>query len=195
MRWTLALGLIGGFSLPASAVEPKDRIEKVYEEVRAASAAAKTQAELTEQLTAELGALIDYEAFSARTLKTTWPTLNKAERTQFIESFKRLVIRTYAKKFQPQSTFTIEFRGAPVYTDAQKNDVTVKTTVHGKSIAADVDYQLLLSGTPVAWRAYDIVIDDVSMALNWRRQFEKIVAKDGFKTLIERIDRKASNGN
>ena len=46
-----------------------------------------------------------------------------------------------------------------------------------------------VSGTK-SWRAYDIIVDEVSMALNWRQQFDKIIQNEGFDSLIAKINKK-----
>lgn len=195
IRMMGALGLVGALALgsPALAGEatPKDRIEAVYGHVKQAAATASTQDELTNAVTAEFDGFIDYDAFSARTLKTTWGTLSATQKATFIDRFKRLVIRTYAKKFQPKTEFAVEYRG-DVFTNDGKTNATVKTTVRGKKVAADVDYLVNLADVAgkKAWRAYDIIVDEVSMALNWRQQFEKIIAKEGFDALITKINKK-----
>jgi len=172
---------------------PKARIDAIYGHIKAASDTAATQEALTTSVTAELDTFINYEAFSARTLKISWATLTPAQKATFIDRFKRLVIRTYAKKFKPQSEFAVEYRGDIAFSNADKTDATVKTTVRGKKdVAADVDYLLGyvdVAGTK-SWRAYDIIVDEVSMALNWRQQFEKIIQKEGFDALIGKINKK-----
>ena len=47
-------------------------------------------------------------------------------------------------------------------------------------------------GSSVAWRAVDITIDEVSMARNWRGQFRRILDRDGFDVLIQKIEKKAN---
>lgn len=168
---------------------PKARVDTVYGHIKKAAETAETQDKLIELVTGELDTFIDYEAFSARTLKTSWPKLTEAQRATFIDRFKRLIIKTYAKKFQPKTVFTIEHRGeAP----DKESGVIIKTTVRGTKVAADVDYHLVVG--KAGPKAIDIVIDEVSMALNWRKQFERIIAKDGFDALITRINKRVETG-
>jgi phospholipid transport system substrate-binding protein len=182
-----------GHRLPAEPLNPKERIDAIYGHIKEAASTVATQDELTSFVSAEMDTFLDYEAFSARTLKTSWANLTPEQKATFIERFKRLIIKTYAKKFQPKSEFSIEYRGDIAFTNEAKTDASVKTTVRGskKDVAADVDY--LLSWVEVggkrSWRTYDIIVDEVSMALNWRQQFEKIIAKEGFDSLISKINR------
>jgi len=192
LRAALTVALTLALAVPALAAEPdgpRARTDAIYSRVQAAAAEATDRDALVERVLGYLDTFIDYDGFSARTLRVTWPTLNAAQREDFKGRFKQLVIRTYAKKFTPGATFEVEYRGKEKFTNEARSEARVKSTVKHERVAADVDYLMTLGeGEGAAWRAIDIVIDDVSMALNWRRQFERIVAKDGFDALIKRID-------
>src|SRR5690606_501533 len=110
--------------------------------------------------------------------------------------FRELIIQTYAKRFKPQSAFLVSYRGDVLYKGADKDEAKVRTTIKSDRVAADVDYYMSLVPAPAgagaarSWQAYDFEIDGASMALSWRRQFERIIASDGFDRLIEKIDAK-----
>lgn len=172
-------------------VDPKTRIERVYTSIAEATATVETQDELVAALTTTLDDLMDYEAFARRTLRTSWPDLTKEQRATFMDRFKRLVVVVYAKRFKPRTAFEVEWRGDGVlYREDAKNQAKVLTTIKGKSLTAQVDYYCTLGGTAAKdrWFVYDFEIDGVSMALNWRRQFERIIKSEGFDALIARIE-------
>ena len=185
------------FTLPGRAADPlgpKERTAAIYSEVQRVALETADRPTLVNKVLAALDTFIDYDAFAERTLKTTWPKLTAPQRELFKSSFRKLVIRTYAKKFNPGARFTVEYRGDAVFPDAGKPEARVRTTVRHDKIGADVDYLLMrraVAGVE-AWRASDITIDDVSMALNWRIKFEKIVAKDGFDALIRKIEERTA---
>lgn len=173
---------------------PKERIDTMYTAVKAAVMKADNHDALVTEVTGLLDGMIDYDGFASRTLKTSWPTLTAAQRTKFIEKFKQLVIRTYAKRFTPKTEFTVSWRAEPMFTNTARTEAKAQTTVHGKKVSADVDYAMIWSDAKKAWLALDFVIDDVSMSLNWRGQFEKIIAKEGFDALITKIEKKVQKG-
>ena len=51
-----------------------------------------------------------------------------------------------------------------------------------------VDYTLRKS--PTGWRATDIQVEGVSLAKNFRAQFDTAVAKDSFQGLLQRLREK-----
>jgi ABC-type transporter MlaC component len=42
--------------------------------------------------------------------------------------------------------------------------------------------------------AYDIVIDEVSLMRSYRKQFKRIMKRDGFDVLIEKMSKKINDG-
>jgi len=55
-----------------------------------------------------------------------------------------------------------------------------------------VDYRFFLEEG--AWKAYDIVVDEVSIMRNYRKSFIKVLKKDGFDALIEKMQKKKDVG-
>ena len=87
-----------------------------------------------------MAAVIDYEAFSRRTLKARWDGLAAADRARFVTAFRGLIISTYARRFKPGTTFRVTIRGETRWSGEGERKGTVRTTIHGARAAADVDY-------------------------------------------------------
>lgn len=190
---SLLLALVAfGSAAQAAPPGPKERISTVYDEIKKATASAPDQDAMTAALTKTLDELMDYEAFAARTLKETWPKLDKEQRATFMQKFKQLVVQVYGRRFKPKTEFEIAYRNGGEKIRDEGKRAKVYTTVKGAKVAADVDYSFQLDGTGDAakWLVYDFEIDQVSMALNWRKQFERIIASDGFPALLARIDKR-----
>lgn len=190
------LTLVAVAALPVTAAgppgDPRTQVDAAYERIAKAVAEATDQPRLVADITGVLEGMVDYDAFSARTLKSAWPELSETDRARFRTAFKRLIIKTYAKRFKPQTLFRVEHRGPTVWTDDARTAAEVRTTVHGDKVAADVTYFFRHGGAPPKWRAYDIDVDGVSMALNWRKQFTRVLQRDGFEMLVRKIERKAA---
>ena len=48
-----------------------------------------------------------------------------------------------------------------------------------------MDYRL--HGKDGTWRAYDLVVDGVSLVKNYRSQFEKIIRSDSYQKLVHQL--------
>jgi len=55
-----------------------------------------------------------------------------------------------------------------------------------------VDYRLIEKGQ--RWAVFDVVVDGVSMAGNYRAQYEKILRTSSYKTLVRKIKSKLEEG-
>ena len=177
---------------PRPSTDPVEQVKATTSRLASIAKEATTQAVMTEKMEAVMAEVIDFKGFSARTLKGAWAGLKPAQQTRFEGAFRGLVMTTYARRFKPGATFRVTVRGETVFTDAPQ--ATVKTTIHGEKAAADVDYLFapVTQGGAVTWRAVDIVVDEVSMARNWRRQFKRILKRDGFDELVQKIEKKAA---
>ena len=40
------------------------------------------------------------------------------------------------------------------------------------------------------WKVFDIFTDDVSLVKNYKRQFRRVIKEEGWKGLIERMEKK-----
>jgi N-glycosylase/DNA lyase len=57
--------------------------------------------------------------------------------------------------------------------------------------AAVMDYRLTNKGG--TWYAYDVIVDGVSLVMNYRSQFGKIIGESSFQELLRRLrERKVS---
>ena len=186
----MALSLSGPV-MAAEAGDPREVVASNYKDLAAKTEAAATHEDIVSALKTMLAGIVNYDQFAARTLKGVWKGLKATDKDRFKDKFTRLVIKTYAKRFKPKTKFSVTFRKDTEWLDEARTAATVFTVVAGAKVSADVDY--LFKPTQIAgaqvWRAADIVIDGVSMALNWRKSFRRIVNRDGFEALLARIDK------
>ena len=175
--------------LAAAADDPKTVVEQKYAAIQKIIAEDKTDEGVRTKVTAVLESFTDFDEFGRLTLKEDWPTLKDKQRALFIEKFKKLVQRSYSRRFKANQPLKVDFDGAPRLVD---DKALVKTRVESGKTRAEVDYKLLTKAA--AWKVYDIVIDDVSLVLSYRKQFTKILKRDGFDKLIEKMTKKIESG-
>ena len=61
----------------------------------------------------------------------------------------------------------------------------VKTEVVRRSSTIGVDYKLIQENGK--WKVYDFVIEGVSMIRNYRSQFTKIIRRDSYEVLVQKL--------
>jgi phospholipid transport system substrate-binding protein len=107
-----------------------------------------------------------------------------------VRLFSALVERAYVSKIHLVDADRFQYLGDTV----RGNDAVVRTKVFTKRDAEiPVDYRVRLQeGT--RWRVYDVDVDGVSLVDNYRRQFNSIITRSSYETLISQLKQKVNQG-
>ncbi len=109
-----------------------------------------------------------------------------AETDEFLRLFHEFFVRTYVQRLllfdAPDFTYGAE--------KVAGDQASVATEVVTPGDRFAVDYTL--RKTDGTWRATDIVVEGVSLAKNFRAQFDAAVAKDSFQGLLDRLRAKVA---
>lgn len=181
-----AVALIVTFAAGAALGAPLDVVNEKYSGIRQLISRNMDRASFDRAVKAELDSFVDYEELSKRTLGANWAGLKQKDRARFVAGFKQMIQRSYVKKFNPDARFTLEID--PAAEQAADGTVVVKSMVKSGKSEAAVNYAF--HQVKGKWWAFDVIIDDVSMMKNYRRQFNKIWETEGFEGLMKKIDRK-----
>ncbi len=118
----------------------------------------------------------DFDRISALVLGKLWKSATLDERERFKKEFQTLLVRTYSRAFVEFKEWTVRFLPLEMEADAAK--VIVKTQVLQPGIQPiAVDYRMAL--TDGEWKAYDILIEGVSLVTNYRSTFSSEVQTKG----------------
>ena len=119
--------------------------------------------------------------------KKTWRGASESQREQFIDEFKTLLVRTYAKALLEYANQEIEY--LPEESNPSSNLVLVKTKIHQSGTSAvPIDYRMHISGGE--WKVVDIVVDGVSLILTYRGSFASEIRKNGLDALIRKLSQR-----
>ncbi|MEW5057551.1 MAG: ABC transporter substrate-binding protein [Cycloclasticus sp.] len=120
---------------------------------------------------------VDLNKISKLVLGKYWRKASKQQRIEFQKEFKHLLINTYATAFNEFDDWTVKF--LPTSLTKNKKRVVVKTEM------------ILTSRPPIAvnyrmarnkageWKAYDVIIEGISMVTNYKGSFAKSIKKKG----------------
>ena len=188
----LALLTVGG-SLCARAGEPTDQMRATTDKILTllADPALKSDARSLERrqlLRKDLDQRIDWATVARGCLGRHWAKRTRSEQTEFVSLFSRLVEETALEKFEANSSKLekIDYLGEKIIDEyaSVKAQITTKD-----QIVHPVEYRLQKSGKD--WRAYDVLIEGVSLVKNYRDQFDEILAKSSYEKLIADLRAKA----
>ena len=129
--------------------------------------------------------VFDWHETGKRALARHWEGRSPQEREEFSKLFADLLERSYVGKIESYSGEKILYEKETV--DGDRAEVRTKlVTKAGTSIP--IDYQMQKAGD--RWRVYDVKIENVSLVLNYRSQFNRIIQQSGYNDLIQRLKTK-----
>jgi phospholipid transport system substrate-binding protein len=125
----------------------------------------------------------DFDKISELVLGKIWKTATVDERERFKHEFQTLLVRTYSRAFVEFKDWSVRFLPLEMGSDDKK--VVVKTEVLQPGIQPiGVNYRMLLSNGE--WKAYDIMIEGVSLVTNYRTTFsQEVQTKGSLNAVIE----------
>ena len=129
----------------------------------------------------EVATRFDYAEMSKRALASYWAPLTEAERTEFVEVFKRFLSDRYAEKIEGYSGEQVVYLSERI----KGSYAEVRTELRSGKTAIPLDYRLLLKNG--RWHAYDIIADGVSLVNNYRSQFKKVIRDSSYQELVNKL--------
>ena len=132
----------------------------------------------------------DFDKISSLVLGKIWKTATPDERERFKQEFQTLLVRTYSRAFVEFKDWSIRY--LPIDMEADATKVVVKTEVLQPGLQpVAVDYRMLLSNGD--WKAYDIMIEGVSLVTNYRTTFSsEVQAKGSLNAVIDSLAKRNS---
>ena len=124
--------------------------------------------------------------------KKNWSKRTPEEKAEFITLFKKLLESSYASKLESYSDEKINYLGEEVRGKFAK----VRTEIVRKDATIPVDYKFYNDNGK--WLVIDFSIADVSMVKNYNAQFKKIIYKESYEALVQKLAKKVKeleNGN
>ena len=161
----------------------KGTIEKVIKIVQDEALKNDKQAR-REALRETINGRFNYRQMVMRSLAKNWDVRSDQERQEFIALFKSLLENSYANKLEAYQNEKINYVSEII----KGKYALVKTEVVRKSSTIGVDYKLIQENGN--WQVYDFVIEGVSMIRNYRSQFTKIIRRDSYEVLVQKLTEK-----
>jgi phospholipid transport system substrate-binding protein len=137
---------------------------------------------------------LDFDEIARRTLGPHWNPLSPDQRREFTGVLQKLIERRpFDRSLRIDRESSIAFHPETVGEREAVVHSTVTTVSLGKETRRTVEYRLCLHED--RWRVYDIVVNGVSLVDNYRDQFSKIIARESFEGLLQRMRRKVGEEN
>jgi ABC-type transporter MlaC component len=157
-----------------------------------AAPGSKEEKELAAKVTSGVRGFLDIDQLGKRAMVDQWSKLSKEQQTQFLTLLRELIEANYVKGLRANLSYTVDYVSET--TDKDGNVVVttkINTQRKGRPYSIEVVYVLVKDGDKL--RAFDIKTDGVGLIDNYRAMFNKVIAKDGFSGLIEKMKKKQAD--
>jgi phospholipid transport system substrate-binding protein len=126
-----------------------------------------------------------FAVIARRALGRNWGLLTEEQQPKFVDLFTDLLIETYSSGFAAEAPPTIEWTGQK---ELKENymEITTEVTLDGNTFPIDYRLVRLKDG----WQVYDVLVENVSLVGNYRKQFNSILIKGDVNDLLEQLETK-----
>ena len=173
---------------PVQAATPletvRTEVNKVLEVLRNKSLKEEAKREKLRGLYAEM---FDQEELSRWCLGRNWNKLSEAQRKEFLPLFQQVLEKTYGDRILSYSDEKILFDREVAISKGRVEVQTRVMTTKSKEVPFNYRVFQNKSGT---WKVYDVVVENVSLVMNYRSQFNEILAKGTPDDLLEILRKK-----
>ena len=129
----------------------------------------------------------DFISMSKWVLGKHWKQATEAQRYEFINQFKELLVRTYARALLEYSGQEIKY--FPVEQNPKSNLAVVRTELTSLS-NAQLPILYRMHQKNEEWKVVDVSVDGVSLVTTYRGSFATQIKKNGFDSLLIELSKK-----
>jgi phospholipid transport system substrate-binding protein len=127
--------------------------------------------------------MFDFREMARSSLGQSWNTLTPEEKDTFVELFTTLVEQRYIGKIDSYNNQKVIYKKQLVKGDK----AMVYTAIVDKDLEIPIVYRLEKNNGK--WLINDLKIENVSLIVNYRRDFDSIIRKEQFAGLVEKISK------
>jgi len=130
---------------------------------------------------------VDFQEAARLAVGKAWNGASPEQRQKLVAGFRSMLVRIYSNAIDTYRGQTM--RVQPVKMPPDATDVTVRNQYLSPG-RPPVTVEYAMRKTPEGWKIYDIVVENVSLVLTYRAEFEQVVRQSGVDGLIKRIAEK-----
>jgi phospholipid transport system substrate-binding protein len=184
----LALTLALSFAPSAHAGPAQDFVRSKHTSLTAELAKASSPAR-KKNVEALLNGFFDFDKLTKDALARNYDDLSQDEYEELKTLLQALVTKNYRKNIEKTINYEVSFLGDDDLKPGPGKIVRTKVQKRGAS-EAPIEINYYLHQKNGAWVVYDIETDGSSMLRNYRNQFGKVIRRDGFSALLDRLQKR-----
>jgi phospholipid transport system substrate-binding protein len=129
----------------------------------------------------------DFTLMAGQVLGRYWRTASAEQRKDFAEAFKQMLTNTYAAVFGRYQNQTVEVLAAQSSGSPDRALVPTNIKSAGEQ-DIHVDYRVYRNQGK--WLVYDVIVDGISLLINYRSEYATILQQQSLDSLIARLEEK-----
>src|SRR5580698_4507826 len=131
--------------------------------------------------------VFDYTAMTRSAMGLHWKDINDQQRQDVTQVFTAFLRDSYISRIQDFSVQQVNYLGE---SDLGNGNTEVKTTIDQGGGQGPVQVNYSLRQESGKWLIYDVAVDNISIAANYRNQFNRVMNNQGFDTLLSDLKKK-----
>jgi phospholipid transport system substrate-binding protein len=179
-----------------TATDPQEIVrqttEQVLQKLRSEGAVLKKdQQRLYQVINEVILPHFDFRQMSKWVLGRYWRSASEPQRSEFTKQFELLLVKTYSNALAEFRDETVGFLPSQ---ERSESEVAVRSTINrtaGPSVL--ITYQM--HKVDNRWKVYDVVVEGVSLVINYRSSFAQEINRNGLDGLIQRLVEKNAAGH
>jgi len=190
--WCLVL-CVAATHIAAAATQAPDQLvretsERVLGIIRAdPDIAAGDARRIAEVVETYLLGHFDFTSMTRLAVGKNWRRVADADKPALVKAFRTLLVRTYSVALADYRDQQIRYK--PVTLEPGARRAVVETTIaQAGNKPISMNYRMAL--TPEGWKVYDIIVEGVSLVINYRSLFNSTVESAGVGGLIRMLQEK-----
>lgn len=179
-----------GYADPPPVTTATDELRRTFDEVIVLAQSPPFRAlepgQRRETIRRITGRLFNWSEMAKRALGTHWPDRSAAERRTFADWFASRAERAYAGSLDQLGARRLPPDAIRYLGETTSGSATVVRTVLVYPRELPLDF--LMVRRAGRWEVYDLRVDGVSAADNYRAQFQRVITGGSFSALVERMN-------
>lgn len=173
--------------LSFAAEDPVAAIKKKDAELQTLLKKSSRNAKESERVKNLLSDSFDFGLLAKKSLAAKdWDAQDAASQEKFVTEFKRMAKNSSAKRLELYRADSTIYEPAKM-----KGDSDARVVAHLWNAGKESVLEYKMTIVDGNWKAWDLIIDDLSTARNYKDQFSKILKDKSFAELIDIISKKA----
>ncbi len=127
---------------------------------------------------------IDFNSMSRRILASNWEAATNQQKADFVFLFEKILLNDYWARIKNYRGERVEYYAVSI--DREKY-ATVDTVIirDGSNVEIPITYRMELKDDN--WKAYDFLVESLSLVQNYRREYQAIIKNHGIQGLLEQM--------